>query len=957
MKSKSRKETNSSKSEGKERNRKSPAKARGKKSTTQHAKNSPANFQAEKALESVSDGIVAFDAQMNYIYVNARGGEMLGRKPDDLIGKNYWAEYPEAKGTPFAEAYSKALATQQPIIFEDHYKPWDRWFENRIYPSKDGLTVLFTEITNRKKAELALQETEQRLSGIVETVPDSIVFLDRGGQITFANPAAEKILGLTYSGITERSYDDPHWKITALDGSPFPNESLPFVRVMQTSKAVYGVEHAIERSDGSRILLSINAAPLRDENGELIGVVTAISEITARKQTEILMAGEKKVLEMIARGEPLPQILDVIARNIESQSPGVLSTILLLDPDGFHVRHGAAPSIKDTFINAIDGQPIGPHAGSCGTAAYRKEPVYVSDIATDPLWDDYREVALQHGLRACWSTPIKASNGNVLGTFAMYYPEPRSPEESDLHLIELATNLTKIAIERKQAEEALKKSEASLRAIFENSLQSFVLLDKDHRILAFNKVANDRARMIYGRDMQEGDSMDQFLALSETTSFAANFQHALAGEKVRVEREIQGVGDTRYWFEFQYSPVFNEDKIVNSVFFTVEDISERKRAEEELQTHRQLLETVVNYMPAAVSLLRGSDLRLQLINPAYQAIAPGKEMLGKTWDELWSETGQNFAAICRRVLETGEPHHVVDELNMIQRTPNEAVEPAYFSWSLHRVHLPGDKGWGLLGTSWETTSRKQAEAEIRKLNAELEQRVLERTVQLQNANKELESFSYSVSHDLRAPLRAVSGFASIVARRHRADLNEEGQHYVDNIVQASERMGLLIDDLLAYSRLGRSGVRLERVSLSVLFEQITREMKSRLDELNGTIQIEQNLPAVKGDGTLLGQIFTNLLENAMKYTKAGIPPEIRVTYQTNGNHIVVRVSDNGIGIPAEYQEKIFNVFQRLHSEEEYPGTGIGLATVRKAVELLGGRVWVESTVGGGSTFFIELLME
>ena len=143
------------------------------------------------------------------------------------------------------------------------------------------------------------------------------------------------------------------------------------------------------------------------------------------------------------------------------------------------------------------------------------------------------------------------------------------------------------------------------------------------------------------------------------------------------------------------------------------DITERKRNEEALEVHRQLLETVVNHMPAAVCLIRGSDLRLQLINPACQAIAPGKEMLGKTLDELWPETGQDFAAICRRVLETGESHEVVDELNTIRRHPDGPLEPAYFSWSLHRVHLPGNERWGLVIAAWETTASRQAEAALR----------------------------------------------------------------------------------------------------------------------------------------------------------------------------------------------------------------------------------------------------
>jgi signal transduction histidine kinase len=228
---------------------------------------------------------------------------------------------------------------------------------------------------------------------------------------------------------------------------------------------------------------------------------------------------------------------------------------------------------------------------------------------------------------------------------------------------------------------------------------------------------------------------------------------------------------------------------------------------------------------------------------------------------------------------------------------------------------------------------------------------------LKAANKELESFSYSVSHDLRAPLRAISGFSEIIATRHRADLNEEGQHYVDNIVKASERMAHLIDDLLTYARIGRTGIRKEEVPLGSLINEIGGNMQGYLADIHGKLSIAKDLPVVKGDPTLLSQVFTNLLENAVKYHKRDVPPQVSVTCTNENQDATVKVQDNGIGIAKEYQEKIFSMFQRLHSESEYPGTGIGLATVRKSIELLGGKVWVESNPGEGSTFFVQIPKE
>ncbi len=242
---------------------------------------------------------------------------------------------------------------------------------------------------------------------------------------------------------------------------------------------------------------------------------------------------------------------------------------------------------------------------------------------------------------------------------------------------------------------------------------------------------------------------------------------------------------------------------------------------------------------------------------------------------------------------------------------------------------------------------------------DLERRVQARTAQLENANKDLESFSYSVSHDLRAPLRAINGFANILLEDQRDRLDGEGQHYLDNIVEASVRMGILIDDLLQYSRVGRAGVHRHLISLDNLFQQTLGDLSSRIKETYAIVELPPAgaLPQIQSDATLLSQIFSNIISNALTYHRPDVPPFIQVTYQMTEDHHLFGIADNGIGIPPEYLEKIFDVFQRLHSSKEFPGTGIGLAIVKKSAELLGGRVWVDSSAGVGSTFWVQIPKE
>jgi signal transduction histidine kinase len=233
--------------------------------------------------------------------------------------------------------------------------------------------------------------------------------------------------------------------------------------IQHASREGHDFEHAyrLVMPDRSIKHVHVVARAFRDDSGGL-EFVGAVMDLTERKRDEMLLAGERRLLEMIARGDSRAVVLDALCRIVEELVSGSLSSILLLDQDARCLRHGAAPSLPAPYVEAINGAVIGPSVGSCGTAAYRKESVVVSDIAADPLWADFRDLALAHGLRACWSTPILSSEGKVLGTFAIYYREPRTPTPYEQNVIEQITHLASIAVEREQSEAALRQAQADL---------------------------------------------------------------------------------------------------------------------------------------------------------------------------------------------------------------------------------------------------------------------------------------------------------------------------------------------------------------------------------------------------------------------------------------------------------------------------------------------------------------
>jgi PAS domain S-box-containing protein len=429
------------------------------------------------------------------------------------------------------------------------------------------------------------------------------------------------------------------------------------------------------------------------------------SEIAGRKRTETLLAGQKQVLEMIAANAPLSESLAGLMCIIEAQVPGMLGSILLLDEKGVHFRHGVAPSLPREYMNAIYGLPIGPEAGSCGTAAYCREAVFVEDIATDPRWKDYRAAALPHGLRACWSTPIFDAQRHVLGTFAMYYRQPALPEPEHLRVIELATHIAAIAISSDRAQARLRESEGKLKEA--QRIANIGYWDRD--LLTGRIVWSAETCRIFGLPPHDYDfsqeKLQELIHPDDRQLQRRALADALQGKGLYdVEyRIVRPSGELRIVHardEIEY----DESRRPIRMFGTVQDITERKKAEEALSESEKKFSKLFQSSPIAISLSTVNEGRYLDVNEEFLRMVQRTrdEVVGHTAVEIgiWADSEQRAANIARiQELEVGR--------NAELEIRGQFGQITHILWSAETLIIGGESC--LLGSSLDITERKRAE--------------------------------------------------------------------------------------------------------------------------------------------------------------------------------------------------------------------------------------------------------
>jgi len=502
--------------------------------------------------------------------------------------------------------------------------------------------------------------------------------------------------------------------------------------------------------------------------------------------------------------------------------------------------------------------------------------------------------------------------------------------------------------DRQRAEEALRQSEEKFRSIVESSpaAMHFYRLEPDNRLVltGTNPAAE---RIIGGEHRLMGKTIEEVFPNLRDTEVLEIHRKVARGDISSQAFEMP-YKDERV-FGFYDVRVFRTGPgIIASIFV---DITERKQAEQELRaySHRLALAT-----EAAVMGVWEWDVATNAV----------------TWDDRMFEMYGLAATEPMTYQRWAEMIHAEDVIQ-VERQLRRAVtekKAGYFNFRIIRAsdggirHIQAAasviadvKGQvtNVVGVNFDITARKLAEEEIRKLNAELEQRVADRTIQLAAANRELESFAYSVSHDLTAPLRGIDGWGLALLEDYSERLDERARQYLTRIRAETQRMGQLIDDLLKLSRVTRAEMRLNPVDLSALAENITRQLQEDMPHRQLEFVVQQGLTA-QGDERLLRIALTNLLGNAVKFTSKR--PEARIEFGLT--HVkdcpAYFVRDNGAGFDMAFAKKLFGAFQRMHKVSEFPGTGIGLATVQRIIQRHGGRIWAEAQVNQGAAFYFTL---
>ena len=799
-----------------------------------------------------------------------------------------------------AEAEATSLQEMTDFQMELHICRADgewRWLQVRSRPRHNGEGQVVwdgvtTDITARKRTEAALRESEKKHQQTLDTMLEGCQIIGFDWRYLYLNDAIEKQSRRPRAELIGR---------TMMECWPGINEAPLFAmakRCME-ERATHQLENEFRFPDGSSGWFRLNIQPAPE------GIVIFSEDITDRMRMENVFRESRDQLQRFV-----------------GQAPAALA---MFDTEMRYLcvsqRWKQDYGLGERDLIGESHYEIFPEIGEEWRETHRR------GLAGEVLRADADRFERADGTIQWvrWeSHPWYDAAGNIGG------------------IVIFTEDITGV----KNAEEALAESESAFRAIFDQAAVGMAQVALDGRLLRVNQKLCD----IVGYPREELIART-FQDITYAEDLEANLEfirHLMAGQGTNysVEKRYLRKDQSVVWAALSAVLVRGASGTPAYFVSVVEDITARKSAEERALRWQRVFEAS-DFGLAHANIADNSFLEVNESFARQRGYSP-QELRGLPILEIFAPSERE--AMAQRFKEINESDHLVFE------TAHQRRDGSVFPVLLEVTCVRDKKGTLLsrVAHAIDITERKQAVEAIRRLNDELEERVRERTAQLEAVNKELETFSYSVSHDLKAPLRGIDGYSQLLETECADRLDDEGRLFISNIRASAAQMHQLIDDLLSYSRIERRSLQHVTLDLSALVEAVAAERTTDIEQSGVRLLLDVPPVTAYADREGLAVVLRNLLENALKFSRGGRPPTVEIGARAENAKAVLWVRDNGIGFDMKFHERIFEIFQRLQRVEDYPGTGIGLALVRKAIQRMDGRVWAESSPGQGATFFLEI---
>ena len=847
--------------------------------------------------ERMNEGAATLNGAGTILFCNRRLAEMAGLPAERLLGSSLvsilcgqdrpgFPELLRLAGRNDVRAEGRLLrndGSMLPVQLSLSSIPMEE--------SGPGICLVVTDLQAQKSLEEAARHSETRYRTLVESLPQMVFAKDTNSRYISCNQNFARLLGIRaeeFAGKTDYDFFE-----SALAEKYRADDR----RVMQSGVAEEIVEEY--KRDGQTMIVQTVKAPLRDADGNTIGVLGVFSDVTARMQAE------KKLRERAA-------LLDLAHDAILFR--GLDGRILLWNRGAKDLYGWTAEEAAGNVARELL-QTVFPETMERIEAVIRKTREWEGELKH--ICRDGRAI-------------VVASRWSLL----------RDEQGNPAAIMEINRDIT----DRKQAEEALRKASHYTRSLIEASVDPLVTISREGKITDVNeateKVTGVSRQRLIGTDFSNYFTEPEKAREGYEMVFA---QGAVHDYPLAIRSASSVVTDVLY----NASVFRNEAGEVEGVFAAARDVTERKQAELALTKAtlytRSLIEASLDPL---VTISR--EGKITDVNEATEKVTgvPRQRLIGTDFSDYFTQPEMARRGY-RQVFAEGS---VMDYPLALRHVSGKLTEVLYNA-SVFRDQAGEVEG--VFAAARDVTERNRAEEEVRKLNEELEQRVAARTEELRVVNKELEAFNYAVAHDLRAPLRHVHGFAEMLAEEARPVLTDSCKHQLDTILDSVQHMSQLLEDLLKLSRLGRQDLSKQACSANSLVAEVINALKpeSKGREVEWRIT---DLPPVECDPALFKQVLMNLLSNALKFTRTRRPAIIEVGQTTIDGEAVIFIRDNGVGFSMNYADKLFGLFQRLHRQQDFEGTGVGLAIVQRIMHRHGGRVWAEAELDKGATFYLSL---